>query len=83
MAKVQVSRPVLILPGDPISVEPLTHYLVEDDDLKVQRSAATVPAEMGEAAEGPLKKALEENRTRGKHRQNQAKRVLWKLGMGI
>jgi len=41
---------------------------------------AAVLVEIGEAAEEPLRKALEENRIRGKHQQNQARRVLRKLG---
>jgi HEAT repeat protein len=69
--------------GDPTFVEPLIRCLAGDDDSKVQRLVATVLAEIGEAAEGPLRKALEENRIRGKHRQNQAKRALRKLRMSI
>ena len=69
--------------GDPTFVEPLVRCLAGDDDPKVQRLVATVLAEIGEAAEGPLRKVLEENRMRGKNRQNQAKCVLWKLGMNI
>jgi HEAT repeat protein len=69
--------------GDPTFIEPLIRCLARDDDPKVQRLVATVLAEIGEAAEGPLRKALEENRIRGKHRQNQAKHVLWKLRMSM
>jgi HEAT repeat protein len=69
--------------GDPTSVEPLIRCLAGDDDPKVQRLAATALAAIGEAVEGPLRKALEENRIRGNRRQNQVKRVLWKLGVSI
>jgi HEAT repeat protein len=63
---------------DPALVEPLIRCLAKDKDPKVQALAATALAEIGEPAEGPLRKALEENRKRGKRRSH-ATRALRQL----
>ena len=66
----------------PTAIEPLIRCL-EDEDSKVRKLAAAALCEMGEKAEEPLKRALEESRIQGKRHRNLAKGVLRRLRVEI
>ncbi|MBN1934891.1 MAG: HEAT repeat domain-containing protein [Anaerolineae bacterium] len=65
---------------DPAAIAPLIECIVRDDDSKARKLAAEALLRIGAPAVEPMRCALAENRTLGRHRQLLIREVLFKLG---
>jgi HEAT repeat protein len=66
----------------PALIEPLIRCIAREEDPKVRGLVSHALQRIGEAAEEPLIRAIEEQIFGGKAQRNAAKRVLWAMGSG-